>query len=192
VHGVDTRVLAAGTAARVGDTQHPQPIFAIAPLRRVGIAGLAGADLALVAARIGDPGNAGTLIRSAAAAGAQVIVLGEGSVDAYNPKVVRASAGACFAVRIVEGCAAVEIVATLRTQGVTCLGAAASGGRAPEEFDLRAPTAFVVGNETHGLERGLTFDGAVTLPMDAGESLNAAMAGTALLFEAARQRRMQS
>jgi TrmH family RNA methyltransferase len=176
-------------AARVGDTQHPQPIFAIAPLRRIGLAGLEGVDLALVAVRIGDPGNAGTLIRSAAAAGAQVILLGEGSVDAYNPKVVRASAGACFAVRIVEGCAAVDILATLRTQGVTCLGAAASGGAAPESFELGAPTAFVVGNETAGLDPALSLDAIVTLPMAAGESLNAAMAGTALLFEAARQRR---
>ena len=146
-------------------------------------------DLVLVAARISDPGNAGTLIRGAAAAGAQVIVLGAGSVDAYNPKVVRASAGACFAVRIVEGCAAVEILATLRSQGVTCLGAAASGGRPPEAFDLRQPTAFVVGHETHGLDPSLSFDATVTLPMRAGESLNAAMAGTTLLFEAARQRR---
>jgi TrmH family RNA methyltransferase len=187
--GVATRVLAAGMAERVGDTQHPQPIFAVAPLRRAGLEGLDGADLVLVATRIGDPGNAGTLIRSAAAAGAQVIVLGDGSVDAYNPKVVRASAGACFAVRIVEGCAAVEILTTLRSQGVTSLGAAASGGRPPEAFDFRRPTAFVVGNETEGLDPALGVDGTVTLPMAAGESLNAAMAGTALLFEAARQRR---
>jgi TrmH family RNA methyltransferase len=190
--GVEMRVLGPGVAARVGETQHPQPIFAVAPLRRAGRDALVGADLALVAARIGDPGNAGTLIRSAAAAGAEIIVLGEGSVDAYNPKVVRASAGACFAVRIVEGCAAVDILATLRSQGVTCLGAAASGGSPPEEFDLRTPTAFVVGNETQGLDQGLGFDGTVTLPMGAGESLNAAMAGTALLFEAARQRRMRN
>jgi TrmH family RNA methyltransferase len=86
----------------------------------------------------------------------------------------------------------VDILATLRSQGVSCLGAVASGGGRPEEFDLRAPCAFVVGNETHGLDSGLTFDGVVTLPMGAGESLNAAMAGTALLFEAARQRRTEA
>jgi TrmH family RNA methyltransferase len=187
--GVAIRVLGPGTAEKVGETRHPQPIFAVAPLRRVGPEALPDVDLALVAVRIGDPGNAGTLIRSAAAAGAQIIVLGDGSVDAYNPKVVRASAGACFAVRIVEGCAAVDILATLRSQGLSCLGAAASGGRAPEDFDLRAPTAFVVGNETRGLDPDLALDGTVTLPMGVGESLNAAMAGTALLFEAARQRR---
>jgi TrmH family RNA methyltransferase len=72
------------------------------------------------------------------------------------------------------------------------LGATAGAGSAPEQFDLTAPTAFVLGNETQGLDADLPLDGAVTLPMQAGESLNVAMAGTALLFEAARQRRTVS
>jgi len=187
--GVRLRGLDTYASARVGDTVNPQPVFAIAAMHRAGVDALDGLDLALVATRLGDPGNAGTLMRSAAAAGAQVIVLGKGSVDAYNPKVVRASAGACFAVRIVEGRPAVEMLAALGARGVACLGASASGGVAPESFDLRAPTAFVLGHETRGIEPGLTLDGVVTIPMGAGESLNVAMAGTALLFEAARQRR---
>ena len=174
---------------RVGDTVTPQPVFAIAAMQRAGIEALDGADLALVATRLGDPGNAGTLMRSAAAAGAQIIVLGKGSVDAYNPKVVRASAGACFAVRIVEGRPAMEILAALGPNGWRGLGATAGPGSAPEPFDLRAPTAFVLGHETQGIDPDLPLDGAVTIPMEAGESLNVAMAGTALLFEAARQRR---
>ena len=187
--GVRLRGLDTYAEARVGDTVNPQPVFAIAAMQRLGVEGLDGADLALVATKLGDPGNAGTLMRSAAAAGAQVIVLGKGSVDAYNPKVVRASAGACFAVRIVEGRPAVEILGALGDLGVACLGATATGGSAPENFDLAQPTAFVMGHETHGLDPDLALDGAVTLPMQAGESLNVAMAGTALLFEAARQRR---
>ncbi len=193
--GVRLRGLDTYAGARVGDTVNPQPVFALAPMHRVGGVGgvggvgLDGVDLALVATQLGDPGNAGTLMRSAAAAGAQVIVLGRGSVDAYNPKVVRASAGACFAVRIVEGSPAVEILERLGSNGVACLGATAVGGSAPESFDLRAPTAFVLGHETHGLGADLSLAGAVTLPMAAGESINVAMAGTALLFEAARQRR---
>jgi TrmH family RNA methyltransferase len=190
--GVEVRALPAGVAARVGDTVTPQPLFATAPLLRCGAESLDGADLVLVAARCNDPGNAGTLVRSAAAAGAQGIVLGAGSVDAYNPKVVRASAGACFAVRIVEGRTAVEIAGMLADRGVRCLGAAAAGGAAPETYDLTAPTAFVVGHETHGLDPQLRLHGTVTIPMAAGESLNVAMAGTALLFEAARQRRNPS
>ena len=187
--GVPLRGLDTYAEARVGDTVTPQPVFAVAAMERTGTAALAGADLVLVAAELGDPGNAGTLMRSAAAAGAQVIVLGRGSVDAYNPKVVRASAGACFAVRIVEGHKALEILEVLGAQGVTRLGATASGGAAPETFDLTAPTAIVLGHETKGLDDALPLDAAVTLPMAAGESLNVAMAGTALVFEAARQRR---
>jgi RNA methyltransferase, TrmH family len=187
--GAPLRGLDTYAGARVGDTTTPQPVFAIAAMQRHGAESLGGIDLALVATRLGDPENAGTLMRSAAAAGAQVIVLGKGSVDAYNPKVVRASAGACFAVRIVEGGPAMEILEALGAQGVSCLGATATGGTAPETFDLRAPTAFVLGHETQGIDRDLPLDGAVTIPMATGESLNVAMAGTALLFEAARQRR---
>jgi TrmH family RNA methyltransferase len=106
--GIRVRQLAQGVAARVSDTNTAQGVFALAPRPRAGVAALAGATLVVVAPHIGDPGNAGTLIRSAAAAGAAAILLGPGSVDAYNPKTVRASAGACFAVEIVEGVPAVE------------------------------------------------------------------------------------
>src|SRR5262249_50795522 len=143
----------------------------------------------VVGARLSDPGNVGTLMRSIAAAGGGALGLGSGSVDAYNPKVVRASAGACFAIRTVEGVSAVEILTTLGAHGYRRLAASAHGGRPPEAYDLREPTAFVLGHEAHGFEGELPVDDVVTLPMAAGESLNVAMAGTALLFEAARQRR---
>ena len=141
---------------------------------------------------LSDPGNVGTLMRSAAAAGATALGLGAGSVDAYNPKVVRASAGACFAIRTVEGVAAVEMLAALGAHGFRRLGAVGSGGSAPEAIDLRVPTAFVLGNEAHGFAPDLPLDDLVTIPMQAGESLNVAMAGTGLLLEAARQRRTAS
>jgi RNA methyltransferase, TrmH family len=172
-----------------GDTKRPQGVFALAPLERRGREALMPADLVLVATQVNDPGNAGTLIRSAAAAGAQVVVLGAGSVDAYNPKVVRATAGACFAVRIVEGVPAMEILDALGAAGVRRLGAVAHGGDAPEAADLQNPVALVLGHETHGLDADLPLDGRVSIPMGAGESLNLAMAGSVLLFEAARLRR---
>jgi TrmH family RNA methyltransferase len=187
--GIPVHELAEGVAARVGDTVHSQGIVALAPRPRPALADLAGADLLLVATTLGDPGNAGTLVRSAAAAGAGGVVLGSGSVDAYNPKAVRASAGACFAVRIVEGVPAVEIVEVLGAAGVRCIGATATGGLPPEALDLRAPVAFVLGHEAHGIDAAVALDTTVTIPMAAGESLNVAMAGTALLLEAARQRR---
>ena len=131
----------------------------------VGLDAFRDATLVVVGTTISDPGNAGTLMRSAAAAGATVLGLGAGSVDAYNPKVVRASAGACFAIRTVEGVAAVEMLESL--------GAPASAGSArphraatrPKSVDLRVPTALVLGHEAHGLDRDLPLDEVVTIPM---------------------------
>ncbi len=195
--GVEVRVLAAGVAAKVGATTTPQGVFAIAWRPRTRIDALAGVDLCVVAPLLTDPGNAGTLIRSAAAAGASIIVLGPRSVDAYNPKVVRASAGACFAVEILEGVPAMEVMEALGDAGVRRVGAVASGGRAPEQINLRVPTAIVLGHEARGFDFGgldaaLPVDDVVTIPMHSTESMNVAMAGTVLLYEAARQRRIRS
>jgi TrmH family RNA methyltransferase len=187
--GVPVRHLAEGVAARVSDTATAQGVFALASLERRGIASLTETTLVVVAPLLSDPGNAGTLIRSAAAAGAGEIVIGPGSVDAYNPKTVRASAGTCFAVEIVEGVPAVEALEALGSAGVQRVGAVTTGGSAPEAVDLTRPTAIVLGHEVHGLEGALPLDTRVSVPMHGAESLNVAMAGTVLLFEAARQRR---
>jgi len=191
--GVRVRVLGPGVAARLGDTVTPQAVLALAPLRRRGVDALAGVDLVVVGDRISDPGNAGTVVRSAAAAGAATIALGAGSVDVYNPKVVRASAGALFGVTVVEGATTVEILESAAAQGLRRLGAVANGGTPLDDVDLTGPTALVVGHEAHGLARSLPLDGRVTIPMrEPSESLNVAMAATVLLFEAARQRRQAS
>jgi RNA methyltransferase, TrmH family len=189
---VPVRELADGVSARLSATTTAQGVFAVAPLRRAGVDALAGASLVVVAPAIADPGNVGTLMRSAAAAGAEIIVLGPGSVDAYNPKTVRASAGACFAVQIVEGVPAVTALEALRSAGVRSVGALAAGGSLPEAVDLAGPVAIVLGHEVHGLATDLRLDAAVTIPMRSTESLNVAMAGTVLLFEAARQRRARA
>jgi len=186
---IPVRHLGPGVADKLSATTSAQGVFAVVPFRRNGVDALAHASLVLVAPHIGDPGNAGTLVRSAAAAGAEVIVLGPGSVDAYNPKTVRASAGACFAVRIVEGVPAVEALEALGNAGVRRVGAVATGGTTPESLDLTRASAIVLGHEVHGLAADLPLDDRVTIPMSSAESLNVGMAGTVLLFEAARQRR---
>jgi TrmH family RNA methyltransferase len=199
---VEVSPLAPGVASRIADTMHAQGIFALAakPPRPRGLDvtriatsarahGQAAGGLVLVCEQVSDPGNAGTLLRSAAAAGADAVVFGPGSVDAYNPKVVRASAGACFACPIVEDLPIVEILEALGGAGWQRLGATPSGGLAPERFDLVRATCLVLGHETKGLSPTLPLDDRVAIPMAAGESLNVAMAGTVLLFEAARQRR---
>jgi TrmH family RNA methyltransferase len=135
----------------------------------------------VVLAGVSDPGNAGTVIRSAVAAGAAGVLLTPGSVDPTNPKVVRASAGAIFALPV----ASVDDVSAL---GLTTVGAVA-GGLSPDDVDLAGPIALILGGEASGLPDGELYDTEVALPLDGGvESLNVAMAGTVLLYEARRQR----
>jgi TrmH family RNA methyltransferase len=145
----------------------------------------------LVCVEIGDPGNLGTLARSAEAAGAAGIVVGRGSVDVYNPKTVRASAGAVFGITVLED----DIVSVLRdfaALGVHRVGAVAHGGVAPWESTAAPRVALVLGHETRGLD-GIELDEHVTIPMAGGaESLNVAMAGAVLLFELARQARVRT
>jgi TrmH family RNA methyltransferase len=187
--GIPVVTLPAGAAERIGDTRTPQPVFAVVRRTPAGMEAFADATLVVIGTVLADPGNVGTLMRSAAAAGATVVGLGAGSVDAYNPKVVRASAGACFAIRTVEDVPAVEMLESLGAAGFRRIGAVGRDGRAPEAVDFRARVAIVLGNEAHGFAPDVPLDERVTIPMVTGESLNVAMAGTALLLEAARQRR---
>jgi RNA methyltransferase, TrmH family len=149
-------------------------------------------SLVIVLAGVSDPGNAGTLIRAASGAGADMLVLCKPSVDLYNPKTVRATAGAIFHLTIAVGYELGETLEMLGTWGMKRWGTAAKGGCDYNEADLTGPTALVLGNEAHGIPNGaaLSLDGLLTIPM-AGptESLNVAVAGSVLCFEAARQQR---
>ena len=189
--GAQVCALAAGAADRIADVRTSSGVLAIAERPTVDAdAVLTTATFVLVAERVNDPGNLGTLVRAAEAAGAEAMIVGQGSVDPYNPKVVRASAGAIFGIPIVElrGDTAV-VLEQLASRGVRRLGAAAHGGQALDAARLDGAVAIVVGHETQGLG-DLPLDGLVTIPMaGAAESLNVAMAGTVLLFEAARRRR---
>ncbi|HEX4490600.1 MAG TPA: RNA methyltransferase [Acidimicrobiia bacterium] len=186
--GITVRELAVGVEDRIGDTVTPQGVFALAPLRRAPVDALDRATFVLVADRVSDPGNAGTLVRSAAASGAGAITLGVGSVDAYNPKVVRATAGALFVVPVVEGRSTPEVLDRLGGRGLRRIAANAHGGTPLDAMDLTGPVAIVVGHEVEGLG-SLPVDDTVTIPMAPGtESLNLAMAATVLCFEAQRQR----
>jgi RNA methyltransferase, TrmH family len=188
--GVEWQLLKEGVLERVGSTVTPQPVLAVARKPDAGTEWLAGEGLVIVGVELGDPGNVGTLLRSAEASGAAGIVLSRGSVDAYNPKVVRASAGAIFGVPVMEEWSSVEALDALGELGRQRLGAVAGTGTRYAEVDFRRPTAVVLGNEAHGLGDDLAprLDGYVTIPMAASaESLNVAMAGTVLCFESARQ-----
>lgn len=145
-------------------------------------------SLLLILDAVGNPGNAGTILRAAAAAGADGVLLGPGCVDAYNPKVVRGSMGAVL--RLPVRPAPWAKIGDLTT-GLDVWLAAAREGVAYTAVDWRRPAAVLIGGEAHGAgdaaERLAT--GRVTIPMhDETESLNAALAAGIILFEAARQR----
>ncbi|MCY7298073.1 MAG: RNA methyltransferase, partial [Ilumatobacteraceae bacterium] len=143
------------------------------------------ADFVMVAHRLADPGNAGTIIRSAEAAGAQAVVFTPGSVDPFNPKVVRATAGSLFRIPVVS--AELDV---LKAAGLRVLATSSHHGTAYTEADLTGRVAVVVGNEAHGVPGDAPVDGWLTIPHAAAvESLNVAMAATVLAFEVARQRR---
>ena len=198
--GAELCVLEAPVLDSVSDTRTSQGIvFEIdqprAPLASV----LDGPDRSealflLVVDEVGDPGNAGTIVRSAEAFGAHAIVLGPRSVDAYNPKAVRASAGACFAVPIVEASVekltTAQVLEALAARGVRRLGARAGASVAVADAHLREPTAIVLGHETRGLSPDLPIDEEIAIPIAGrAESLNLAMAAAVCCYEVASTRR---
>ncbi|HEV2360768.1 MAG TPA: RNA methyltransferase [Acidimicrobiales bacterium] len=195
--GIRVYELGAGVMERVADTVTPQPVCAVAtaldvPLDAVTSSGddPRGATL-LVCVDMRDPGNLGAMLRCADASGTAAVVCCEGTVDPYNPKVVRASAGSLFNVPVVLAGAAGETFSRLAESGWRTLGTVARGGTDYSACDLTGRVAVVVGNEASGLPDELTgtLDSLVTIPMyGRTESLNVAMAATVLCFESARQR----
>jgi TrmH family RNA methyltransferase len=139
--------------------------------------------------RLADPGNLGTVLRTASAAGVQAVFLAPGTVDAYNPKVVRAAAGAHFHLPIVESNWGDIASALVR---LTLWRAEAHAGTPYDQVDWRQPSGLVIGSEAAGpgdAAQRLAPE-AVRIPMPGkAESLNAAIATAVLLFEAARQRK---
>jgi TrmH family RNA methyltransferase len=147
----------------------------------------------MVLAGLQDPGNLGTIIRSAEAFGSAGIILGEGTVSPLNAKAVRASAGSIFRLPVVAAAAGLEDVVTrLRTKSVRLIATSSHKGTPVDQADLTGPIAVFIGSEGSGLARGLVtqMDEVVAIPHTPQvESLNAGVAGSILLYEAARQRK---
>lgn len=189
--GVPVFDLAPGVLERVAGTVTPQRVLAVARAVDVDLGELAGASFVVVCVDIRDPGNLGTVLRTAEAAGAGGIICCDGSVDVYNPKCVRASAGSLFHTRIVARGEPVKVLGTLGGWGLRRLGTRPDGGEPYHRVDLTTPTALVLGNEANGLPpaAGAAVDGWITIPMAGrAESLNVGMAAAVVCFEAARQR----
>jgi len=170
----------------VSDTVTPQGVVAAVPFPE---RPPQGEGLLLVLDRLRDPGNCGTILRTAEAAGVRAVYLSPGSVDPFSPKVVRAGMGAHFrlALRVASWA---EIAAEVAGRQV--LLAEARAGRPYDQVDWTLPTALILGGEAEGAgaEARALAAGVVSIPMaGAAESLNVAVAAGILLFEALRQRR---
>jgi TrmH family RNA methyltransferase len=184
---VDERALASLT-----DTVSPAGIVALCRFVDVPVAeALSGARLVAICADVRDPGNAGTVIRCADAAGADAVVLAGSSVDLYNPKTVRASVGSAFHLPVAVEPSVEAAVGAARDAGLTVLAADGAGEVGLYDADLAGPTAWVFGNEAWGLPPHLAAlaDHRVAIPIHGrAESLNLSTAAALCLYESARTR----
>ena len=189
--GIQVFSLAPGVLEKVTSTVTPQPLLAVVPMRTVALdAVLPG--LVVVLADVRDPGNAGTLIRTAEAAGVAAIVLAGQCVDPFNPKTVRASAGAVLWTTLCVSGEVQDTIRAMQERGFRVLGTEARGGVPYDQTDWTGSVAMVLGNEAHGLDAASVslLDGTVTIAMAGeAESLNVGVAGAVLCFEALKQRR---
>ncbi|WP_426572789.1 TrmH family RNA methyltransferase [Aquihabitans sp. McL0605] len=187
---IDPWVVPAGVLDRVGDVTTSQGIVAVVAQRRTEWPTPEVSGFVLVLAELQIPGNVGTLIRAAAAAGAGAVVCA-GGADPTSPKVVRASAGALFGIDTVTAPTPAVALARLHADGYRVATAVVDGGTPHTDADLTHPIALVLGSEAHGASDDVVAlsDLLVTIAM-AGptESLNVAMAGTLLCFEVLRAR----
>jgi RNA methyltransferase, TrmH family len=191
--GVETIHVGDAVIEKLTSTVTPQPLVGVATYLDVGLSALEREPRCVaVLHAVRDPGNAGTVLRSADAAGADAVVFTTSSVDVYNAKTVRASAGSLFHLPIVRDVETADAVTALRERGATVLAMDAHGDADLFETDLTRPVAMLFGNEAWGLPddvRALA-DRTVRVPLGGrAESLNLAAAATVCLFEWARQQR---
>jgi TrmH family RNA methyltransferase len=195
-HDVETLLLPDDVFHSAVSTETPQGVAALVKWkeRKLDEVLAATEPLLLYAAGIQDPGNLGTMIRSAEAFGARVLMLGPGTVSPFNPKVIRASAGSLFRLPVFHVEQSGAALEKMREKGVRFLATSSHKGKPVAEADLKGPLCFFLGREGTGLPRELLkeMDETLAIPHSPRvESLNAGVAASILLYEASRQRAKQ-
>ncbi|MFN3924385.1 MAG: TrmH family RNA methyltransferase [Pseudarthrobacter sp.] len=211
--GVNARMATDEVLAAMADTVNPQGIVAVCRFLDVTLQEVldAGPRLVAVLCQVRDPGNAGTVLRAADSAGADAVILTASSVDIYNPKAVRSTAGSLFHLPVVLGADIDELSAACRARGIGVLAADGYGtlnldtlqdenarrrltGEGPQsEYALEQPTAWLFGNEAQGLspEELALADHRVAVPVyGSAESLNLGTAATVCLYASARSQHL--
>jgi TrmH family RNA methyltransferase len=189
---VDTLVLPDAIFSSAVATETPQGVAALVKLKDSDLEAALSAAMPFIVGMAGiqDPGNLGTIVRSAEAFGANAVLLGENTVSQFNAKAVRASAGSLFRMNTVRVSLATAIP-QLRERGVKLVGTSSHKGVPLNEADLTGPLALFIGSEGAGIPRELVgeLDASVVIPHSPKvESLNAGVAASILLYEVSRQR----
>ena len=177
---------------KIADTETPQGIIAVCKMRQPKLENLlASGKMLLVLDRVGDPGNIGTMLRTADAAGIGGLVMLKGCADIYAPKTVRSSMGSLFHIPVLSGVSEQEFVSAAKKAGYDLLVTCLDGADNLYKADLSGRIAFVMGNEAGGVSETLLekADKRVYIPMAGrAESLNVAMAAGIVMFEALRRK----
>ncbi|MHB1208252.1 MAG: TrmH family RNA methyltransferase [Acidimicrobiales bacterium] len=179
-----------GVIAKIADAQSPQPILAAVRLPQSDLSSLSAHGLVLVLHDVRDPGNVGTIIRSADAAAVSAVVLTGQSVDPFNPKTLRATAGSIFHVPVAVA-PLDECIEHFRAQGAQVFATVLNGAESFRRVNLNQPSVVLIGNEASGLDEAAVAmcDARITIPMAGrSESLNAGVAASLVCFEALYQR----
>ena len=190
--GVSYEVVSDKVYAQMSDTKTPQGIMALVKMLDYNVDDIAKGDkpVIVILENIQDPGNLGTIIRSAEGAGATGIIMSANTVDIYNPKVIRSTMGALFRMPFIYVPNIVDTCKCLKDKGIT-LFAAHLNGRTYYKENLNLPMGIMIGNEGNGLtdELSQVADKLIKIPMEGSlESLNAAVSTAVILYEAYRQR----
>ena len=181
--------------AKITDTEQPQGILCVMEKKRYTFDDLQSSDreLIVVLDNVQDPGNVGTVVRTADAAGCCGVILTKGCADLFSGKTVRATMGSLFHLPVITGVAEQEVAAFLERQGIRLLATALDSSSLYHDVDLRSPVAIVFGNEGAGVSKVILekADERLYIPLyGRAESLNVAVAAAVILYEARRQRRV--
>jgi TrmH family RNA methyltransferase len=195
LHNIPVYVLSDAALNRVSNTKSPQPVLAVVAQTQWTPSILEGATFVLACVNVSDPGNTGSILRIAAASGADAAIFTEGSADPYSPKSVRASAGGILHVPILHDIPPLKMIDMLHGNRLAIVGTTVHGGQPYTVYSFREPFALVIGNEGSGLPDNIRkhMDANITIPLSRQmESLNAATAAAIISYEALRQRDIQT
>lgn len=178
---------------KISETVNPQGILAVCHIKEFDVTNVdySNSPFFVVLENVTDPGNMGTLIRTADAAGADGIFLSKGCVDIYNPKVIRATMGSIFHLPIYRNLNLMDLMEDFKNNNVKALAAHLKGTSTPYKVDMTTACAVIIGNEANGLSDEISemASDLVKIPMPGkAESMNAGIAGGILIYEAVRQR----